>query len=485
MTYPMAKKQSEICGLVLTDQGVVTTQYGRTHITPDVTKRVSGEVDYLLRHKESLKIKDLAKLNDFIRKSRKEGFNPEEVKEIYKELTAYREQINPFQEINISDSTFRLHNYPTGLKKVVVLPDYSAGQGLGVGTVAVFDRNLHNLDLSYLGPDIGCGMALAKVVNPSDKVTKRILSLQEQMKTQKRNRAIVNIGGGNHFIEPYTADISALDQIGERDLLILIHTGDYAGRTNTQLTGMRRAEYLQEASVKNRQKIIHQLSEAYGSKLEIILDKTHNSVEIKGDKVVYRKGAVKLMSGELTVIPSFSGGEARVVMALDSIGDIENSMCHGTGRKLSRGEYKNLGLKNSEEYRSIPEIFPLVTDYVVSLSKLSSLNRITLEVNKAERQVYAEVQVLSEQQIKEKYERLIKTANAKINMLYGGADRILNYASSPKKLGLVTSFKSALDRVEFFRERIKTNYSQENLQEFEKAIMAKAIIERAIKSKAT
>ncbi|MBC8181750.1 RtcB family protein [candidate division KSB1 bacterium] len=75
-------------------------------------------------------------------------------------------------------------------------------------------------------------------------------------------------------------------------------------------------------------------------KLEIILDLPHNSFEKLKDGIIIRKGAVKVKAGELNVIPSNMGGDVALVKATNKVITSLQSLSHGTGRRLARGESK-------------------------------------------------------------------------------------------------------------------------------------------------
>src|SRR5206468_3660791 len=54
------------------------------------------------------------------------------------------------------------------------------------------------------------------------------------------------------------------------------------------------------------------------------------------------QGSVRVTPGALTVIPSHMSGDVVLVRATDRVADMLNSMSHGTGRTMSRGDRKPL-----------------------------------------------------------------------------------------------------------------------------------------------
>ena len=85
---------------------------------------------------------------------------------------------------------------------------------------------------------------------------------------------------------------------------------------------------------------IFKILEKYFGRLNLVLDKNHNHFEITDEGVIIRKGAVKVIPGEQTVVPSNMNGDVVLITATDDVKNTYNSLCHGTGRVMSRGEAK-------------------------------------------------------------------------------------------------------------------------------------------------
>ena len=147
-----------------------------------------------------------------------------------------------------------------------------------------------------------------------------------------------DLGGGNHFLD-------ALHPYGEDRLHFLVHTGsrNESGLVDDLLD--RPADFdRQFASVvdwasANRQAIQIALEEQFGP-LERVLDLPHNTAEPIDGGVIIRKGAVRLTPGELNVIPSHMAGDVALVRATERVVEALNSLSHGTGRTVPRGESK-------------------------------------------------------------------------------------------------------------------------------------------------
>ncbi len=305
--------------------------------------------------------------------------------------------------INLSGNRLEYNFYTQGMKKLVVLPDYCPGKGLiPTGSVAIFG-NEHVINPGFIGPDIGCGMMLTKFVSPINMDLRELADrIYQELRIKKTN--LGSLGGGNHFLNLYRPTSSDSTDFQDKDLFVLIHTGSRLEGKRVFEAGYRGDEYFKahnnaiDFSRKNRKELTHLVERLSGAKLEIVLDSVHNQVSRENNQVVYRKGAVRINPGELAIIPSTYLGTAVLVRALPQIADIEYSMSHGTGRKLSRSESKEFNFepenlngevylpskKNSNSpsehtlcYRNLEEIFPLIKPYVSEVAQFKPLVSIS------------------------------------------------------------------------------------------------------------
>jgi tRNA-splicing ligase RtcB len=296
---------------------------------------------------------------------------------------------------NLSNKPLIFRGDKTNLERMITLPDYCPGKGiLPVGLTAVYKKQGHEITSDYLGPDVGCGMTLAKFKNFSSEYIEDTTNKIASELISKRNHQLGSLGGGNHFIDIYGVNEVKDNDLGLNlgDSLALIHSGSrYKGKEVYEL-GLNGEEYLNayfdlmDFGVKNRKKLIETIESASEDKLDIILDSPHNTLEITDKNVIYRKGSVKLKPGELGIIPSTMTGDAILVRAKDSIKEIENSMCHGTGRKMSRSDAKrkefflekperevyipyfispkSIATELPQCYNNLEDIFPQIEPYV-------------------------------------------------------------------------------------------------------------------------
>lgn len=304
--------------------------------------------------------------------------------------------------------------------KVRIMPDVHAGKGCVIGfTADLGDKVIPNI----VGVDIGCGMLCAELGNIDidlekfDKIVndyipagrnirevkltdfekiKDLYCLRELKETNKFNKAIGTLGGGNHFIELNVDD--------ENNKYLVIHTGsrnmgkqvaDYyqnlaielcsgkeemwkrkaeiittykeQGRKQEiqkalkelekqykdnqpelpkelcYLTGEYREDYLhdmkicQEYASLNRKYIALEILNKYGIIAMNKFETIHNYICFE-DNIV-RKGAIKANKGERIIIP-INMRDGSIIAIGKGNEDWNNSAPHGAGRIMSRMKAK-------------------------------------------------------------------------------------------------------------------------------------------------
>jgi RNA-splicing ligase RtcB len=240
--------------------------------------------------------------------------------------------------INLSaEPVGKLHSWmPRELRaeKVVFLPDACPGKSpLPTGT-AVLTRqpDWRRFAIS----DCGCGMRLVRSMVPASELDQdRWDALADRLRANKGQ--LGDLGGGNHFLDalaPYEGD----------ELHFLVHTGSRSESGHVDALVERPSEFDRVVAwaAANRE-AIHKEIEAVFGKLELILDLPHNTYEsLEDGGAIIRKGSVHLQPDDLTVIPSHMSGDVVLVRATEKVTSILNSLSHGTGRKMSRGDCKPL-----------------------------------------------------------------------------------------------------------------------------------------------
>jgi len=220
-------------------------------------------------------------------------------------------------------------------EKVIFSPDACPGKSpLPTGT-AVFAKqeNWRKFAIS----DCGCGMLLCEsTLSKAD--FKREKWDKIYFAIQANKGRLGDLGSGNHFLD-------ALESCTDDKLYFLIHTGsrnesklvddlvDQPRKSDAKFCGV--CEWAKD----NRYAIFNILEKHFG-RLRVVLDKNHNHFELVADGVIIRKGAVKVTPGELTVVPSNMNGDVVLISATQEVENTYYSLCHGTGRVMSRGDAK-------------------------------------------------------------------------------------------------------------------------------------------------
>lgn len=281
----------------------------------------------------------------------------------------------------------RLHSWiPHGLhaEQIVFLPDACPGKSpLPTGT-AVLTRQEDWRQFAV--SDCGCGMRLLKsTVLPKDLDLHRWNRVADLLRSNKGN--LGDLGGGNHFLD-------ALAPYDDGPLFFLIHTGsrNESGHVDSYVGSAHEFDKEFDRIVRwaaNNRMRIHENIELVFGETELVLDLPHNTYEILGDgSVIIRKGSVRLLPGQHSVLPSHMSGDVVVVKAKDKVAKILSSMSHGTGRAMSRSECKPLadtydftalrksvlipsGVEDASlrtdgpfAYRDLEECLALIQDYV-------------------------------------------------------------------------------------------------------------------------
>jgi hypothetical protein len=233
----------------------------------------------------------------------------------------------------------KLHSWiPHDLEaeQVVFLPDACPGKSpLPTGT-AVLTRQCDWRKFAV--SDCGCGMRLLRSSVPvRDLSSERWNAVANHLRANKGG--LGDLGGGNHFLD-------ALAPYGDGPLYFLIHTGsrNESGHVDALVDSPDDFDRTFDRVVmwaEDNRSTIHERIEREFGKTEFVLDLPHNTFERLVDgSVIIRKGSVRLLPGELSILPSHMSGDVVLIKAGERVGEILNSMSHGTGRKMSRSDCK-------------------------------------------------------------------------------------------------------------------------------------------------
>jgi len=238
----------------------------------------------------------------------------------------------------------KLHSWlPHNLhaEKVVFLPDACPGKSpLPTGTAVL----THQDDWRrFAVSDCGCGMRLVR--SPLETTELTPAAWNEIARELISNKGgLGDLGGGNHFLD-------ALVSYTDDRLHFLIHTGSRAesGLVDELIDSPLRFDKEFAGIIKwasdNREMVQKSIEKILGP-LELLLDVPHNTFEIlpTGGTII-RKGAVRVMPGELNIIPSHMTGDVAFVRGTSQVNNSLFSLSHGTGRTMSRSDCKPLAAK--------------------------------------------------------------------------------------------------------------------------------------------
>jgi RNA-splicing ligase RtcB len=230
---------------------------------------------------------------------------------------------------------------PHGLhaEHIVFLPDACPGKApLPTGT-AVLTRQADWRHFAI--SDCGCGMRFLKSKRRIDDLTLDVWNdVANDLRANKGQ--IGDLGGGNHFLDALVpADDSAC-------VYLLIHTGSREESGLVDRLVDQPAAFDQEftrivAWAERNRASVQRILEKHLGPLELLLDRPHNTYEMLSDgAVILRKGSIRVMPGDLAVIPSHMSGDVVLARAKDKVAESLFSLSHGTGRTMSRANSKNI-----------------------------------------------------------------------------------------------------------------------------------------------
>jgi hypothetical protein len=222
----------------------------------------------------------------------------------------------------------KLHSWiPHDLEaeQVVFLRDACPGKSpLPTGTaVLTTQKDWRRFALS----DCGCGMRLLRShIEIGDLDRARWNAVADRLRANKG--ALGDLGGGNHFLD-------AIAPYDNGPIHFLIHTGSRNESGHVDNLVDRSAEFdstfdqVVRWAASNRESIHERLERVFGE-TELILDLPHNTFEQQADgSVIIRKCSVRLLPGELSVLPSHMSGDVVLIRGNERVREILNSMSHG------------------------------------------------------------------------------------------------------------------------------------------------------------
>ena len=233
-------------------------------------------------------------------------------------------------------------------KHVVSLPDTCPGKsplptGMGFLTQAPDWRR-------FAVSDVGCGICIVRTGlalsdGSGSEFRKAWDGLCEAL-AARRNRGLGDLGSGNHFLD-------AIASYGDDSVCLLVHTGSRNESGLVDELVDHPVEFDREFArirtwARDNRSAVLELAEKHLGKFVPLypgiarIDRDHNHFEHLADGVLIRKGAQRVMPGELAVIPSNLMDDIVVVRATPQVSKTLNCLPHGTGRTMSRSDAKRV-----------------------------------------------------------------------------------------------------------------------------------------------
>jgi len=224
------------------------------------------------------------------------------------------------------------------VEAIALFPDLCPGKSpLPTGCAVRFKRGAQYWR-EYAISDCGCGMQLLQSSLTIDDFEPRKWD-EVGFALQRNKGGLGDLGGGNHFLDAIVAQ-------DDLKLSFLIHTGSRleSGLVDEYVDQPHRFETefgrVVDWAKQNRDAVRESVAKVFG-RLEIIADIPHNTFEFVDDgRVVLRKGSVRANPGSLSILPSSMTGQVAAVTATEAVSECLNSLSHGTGRAVSRGDAK-------------------------------------------------------------------------------------------------------------------------------------------------
>ncbi|MBT6773867.1 hypothetical protein HOA91_00705 [Candidatus Woesearchaeota archaeon] len=229
----------------------------------------------------------------------------------------------------------------TSLEEVVLFPGGEKKKGIPNSSVWVYS-NEAEYNPRIMGTDVGCGIAGFIIPEIDYKESADIVA--DYLKGKNI------LGRGNHFID-ICSGINGINSELDSHMILLIHSdGKYLN--NTFPKTYKEAEHKVEDAKTFRTELGNTLMKLLGVSGKCFGDWTHNSVESDKDKIIYRKGVIKVIPDEVHILPSHLGYTVLAYTFSPQHLPPKQSMPHGSGRKKPLSSFK----ANEEKVRELRKV---------------------------------------------------------------------------------------------------------------------------------
>ncbi|MAF36881.1 hypothetical protein CL622_07225 [archaeon] len=217
----------------------------------------------------------------------------------------------------------------------ILLPNYSLKNDSYIGYVASYKPD-HILEPGIVGKDMGCGTLLGTFEDKLADLEYTVNNLATHLMGKFSGLGI--LGEGQHFITFYQVKDSFTDdyEIGKNVVIIHSGKGNLANENGLDIDELKNYQSDVKLAKRNRFKLSEITQEYFKNRITIKLDAPHHFIERDDEKLIYRRGAVKVLPGNRSTICSSMNGDAILVTASDKIKNLNFSLPHATGRKVSK-----------------------------------------------------------------------------------------------------------------------------------------------------
>jgi len=223
--------------------------------------------------------------------------------------------------INFGEYYYPPKELKQNLEKLIIFSENQTKKNIPNGSFFVYDSLEY--DPQILKSDVGCGISsfITEDIDFTDKNIDDILKAVNELG--------IHIGQGNHFID-FT--------IGHPNLhgnMIYLHS-DF-NNENIVPQNYDQAKILEKRAYDLRLDYLEKLTKTLGINSEFYKDWTHNSVEIKDNLMIYRKGTIDLKKSDQIGVLALNPLDG-VFLYCGNFEDYEYCAQHGTGRIGSKSE---------------------------------------------------------------------------------------------------------------------------------------------------
>ncbi|MBI2110082.1 hypothetical protein HYT58_02845 [Candidatus Woesearchaeota archaeon] len=238
--------------------------------------------------------------------------------------------IRDYELVNLSEEDPDIKIDETGLKKLIILPNYRPNDERGVlpnGVVAVYSSDSVP-NPRMLGNAVGCGIAMVKFESPANFSEDTVDRIRRKLKASESRACLY---GETDFIAFYNIS-TLIPQFEQGGLVAIIHSG-----CNPVSKVLSEEGILSRDSIKAWERDVNYGKEERSFLTGVLcgisegavtgfIDSAHTSIERVNSQIVYRKGAFNVDYLDYSVICNPADKSVLLIRVRDSITEIGNSL---------------------------------------------------------------------------------------------------------------------------------------------------------------